>query len=411
MTHRSFPPFGLGIPAIIIASLVVLVGVALLWRGPGLASEADLVSARAALSAGELDAAQAAARRALAHDPTNVEALGLLAEVSLTQGDIEATRVLHAEAAHRSRRAVASHAWLASHLGAQGEVEEALVHIDVLLRSHINLREALYPVLRSLLKSPAGTQALAARLAEAPAWRPAFLSHLGREAADSQNLMALYAVLDASANPPTTSERQPLLQRLIVEGQYRQAWLLFVKTLDSSGVAELGNLFNGGFELDSSGLPFDWQFGAVAGAVIKQVHVVDDNGQRSRSLHIEFLNRRVAFDHVSQLLVLDPGEYRLEGRVHLESLANERGLQWVIHCAPAPRTELMRSERFNGTRAWGRFSTRFSVPDEGCAAQWLRLQIPARIASERHVSGRAWFDDLAIRRDTQGEVRGQSPAR
>lgn len=384
--------------SIAVAAVVLLAGAALLWRGPGLGAAAQLESARQALAAGQLEAAQAGARAALRRDPTRVEALVVLADVAVARGDTATALALHREAAGRSRRAAASHAWLAAHLGAQGDVEGALGHVDVLLRGHLNLREALYPALTSLLESPRGIRALAARLADAPAWRPGVLSHLGREAATSESLVALYGALDRSASPPTTAERQPLLQRLVAEGRYRQAWLLFVGTLDAAGLAELGNLFNGGFELDSSGLPFDWQFGRVAGAVIDQVEAIDDDGERSRRLRIEFANRRVPFNHVSQLLVLDPGAYRLQGRVRLEALANDRGLQWVIHCAPAPHTELYRSERLNGTRAWGRFGDDFTVPAEGCQAQWLRLQIPARIDSERQVSGRAWFDAMSIQR-------------
>ncbi|TXK65607.1 hypothetical protein [Alkalisalibacterium limincola] len=389
---------------VVVVGVALAVGVALLVRGPGLGSDAQVASARAALAAGQLDAAQAGARAALGQDPTSVDALVVLAEVAIARDDLEAAQALHGEAARRSQRAVTSHAWLASRLGGQGDVAGALHHVDVLLRGHFNLRDSLYPALAQLLDSAAGVEALAGRLAEAPAWRLGFLSHVGRDAdTRSEAVLALYSALEHTPNPPTLQERQPLLQRLVGEGRYRQAWLMFVATLDGPGIAELGNVFNGGFELDSSGLPFDWQFGRVAGAVIEQVQAVDDDGERSRRLRIEFLNRRVPFNHVGQLLLLDPGEYRLEGRVRLESLANPRGLQWVIHCAPAPGTELLRSERFSGTRAWGRFGEEFSVPAEGCEAQWLRLQIPARIDSERQVSGRAWFDAIAIHRAARAE--------
>lgn len=390
-------------PVVVIFVLMVLVGIALAWRGPGLGGTSALEQAREALAAGRLDHAHALAANVLSRDPTRADALEVLAEVAVARQDLASAEALHAQAAGRSRRAVASHAWLASHLGASGDVDGALAHVDLLLRSHLNLREALYPALAELLDTPGGIEALARRLGDGPAWRPALLRHLGREAAGSDALVALYARLDASPHPPTSTERQPLLQRLVAEGRYREAWLLFVNTLDAAALAQLGNLYNGSFELDSSGLPFDWQFGNVAGAIIEQVESIDDDGERGRRLRIEFRNRRVAFNHVSQLLVLDPGTYRLEGRVRLESLANERGLQWVIHCAPAPRTELLRSERFNGTRAWGRFGDEFSVPQEGCQAQWLRLQIPARIDSERQVSGRAWFDAMAIRRAQAGQ--------
>jgi hypothetical protein len=36
------------------------------------------------------------------------------------------------------------------------------------------------------------------------------------------------------------------------------------------------------------------------------------------------------------------------------------------------------------------------VPADDCGAQWLVLEIPARIAAERQLDGDAAFDDLQI---------------
>jgi hypothetical protein len=47
-------------------------------------------------------------------------------------------------------------------------------------------------------------------------------------------------------------------------------------------------------------------------------------------------------------------------------------------------------------RPWTDFAADFSVPAQGCAAQWLRLEIPARVGSETKLEGQVWYRDLRI---------------
>jgi hypothetical protein len=52
------------------------------------------------------------------------------------------------------------------------------------------------------------------------------------------------------------------------------------------------------------------------------------------------------------------------------------------------------------------------VPATDCAGQWLMLVSPARIAAEQRIGGRAWFDDLHVRRDdTAASMRGSESER
>jgi hypothetical protein len=104
----------------------------------------------------------------------------------------------------------------------------------------------------------------------------------------------------------------------------------------------------------------------------------------------------VPFSHVSQLLALAPGEYRLQGRVRVDSLRNERGLQWQVVCAHGDRQVLAATERVRGTELWQPFSVVVSVPEHECRAQWLQLILAARIPAEQHISGQVWYDDLRI---------------
>ena len=38
----------------------------------------------------------------------------------------------------------------------------------------------------------------------------------------------------------------------------------------------------------------------------------------------------------------------------------------------------------------------FTVPAEGCTAQWLQLELQARIPAETLARGTAWFDNIVV---------------
>jgi hypothetical protein len=160
----------------------------------------------------------------------------------------------------------------------------------------------------------------------------------------------------------------------------------------------LGYVNNGGFDYPPSGLPFDRVIENVRGA--RTEIVVDENS--NKVLRVEFHNTRVAFRHVSQLLLLQPGFYRLTGAAKSVDLRNDRGMQWTISCADGQ--QLVSTDRVAGTRPWSAFDVPFEVANrEGCRVQSIRLVLAARIPAEQEIGGEIWYDDLRI-------VRGETTA-
>jgi hypothetical protein len=56
---------------------------------------------------------------------------------------------------------------------------------------------------------------------------------------------------------------------------------------------------------------------------------------------------------------------------------------------------LLDGELLRGSSPWQRHEQSFSVP-AGCPAQWLQLELDARIPAEYYARGGAWFDDVDI---------------
>jgi hypothetical protein len=45
---------------------------------------------------------------------------------------------------------------------------------------------------------------------------------------------------------------------------------------------------------------------------------------------------------------------------------------------------------------WTDFTVKFQVPATDCGAQWVQLELPARIEPEQRIEGQVWYQDLRI---------------
>jgi hypothetical protein len=194
----------------------------------------------------------------------------------------------------------------------------------------------------------------------------------------------------------------PYLDRLIRDGRYdlaRQTWL---GTLPAALPANEARPFNGDFDLPIDGLPFNWRVTTIAGAEIDIVPSLA-NGQRP-ALRVQFSGRRVSFANVAQLLLLPPGSYTLAGKVKAEELDTVRGLWWRVFCADDAKNTLAHTELVSGSLPWTDFAVDFQVPDKNCRAQWLQLELPARIPSETRIEGQIWYQGLRISQKTASGI-------
>ena len=112
-----------------------------------------------------------------------------------------------------------------------------------------------------------------------------------------------------------------------------------------------------------------------------------------------FQVRAFDFANVKQLMLLPAGDYSFSGRVRTEELRTSRGLWWRIFCANNPAKSLANTELVSGTMPWTDFTVKFQVPAADCRAQWLQLELPARIDPELQIEGQVWYQRSANRSD------------
>jgi tetratricopeptide (TPR) repeat protein len=345
---------------------------------------------------GKLDSAREWAQRTLRSNPLNARALSLLGLIAERKGDQKAADALMRIAAARTWRIQTTDEWLLDRLSLRGDYADALPYADAILRVGMeDFHVELFPVLASFTVDPRAFEALTAFLATSPPWRAWFLSELSRRLANQTRLVQLYAALSKTGNPPTNDELQPYLDRLIKDENFDLAYQTWRATLPPPQQASIKTYpFNRDFEFPVDNLPFNWNLENVPGADIQVVPSVD--GDKKGALLVEFSGARVRSLKVGQLIMLPAGDYRFSGSVKTAELRTARGLWWHIVCATAAANTLANTELVSGTMPWTDFTVIFQVPAEDCTAQWLQLELPARIESESRIEGQVWYRNLHI---------------
>lgn len=332
-------------------------------------------------------------------DPLNPAPLRLLALGAEVQGDVARAEELMELAKKRSKRNARVQAWLAKRDLEKNDLNRAVENLDALVRVLPAAAEQVLPVLKMAVKIDGGRYALASVLRKDPPWRERYVNELARDFDDPSDLYRFFADLMTGPAPLRPRELRAYLDALIGKGEPQFAYALWLETLPKDRLLTLANVSDGDFDYESDGSPFDWGLGRVTGARTEVVTKVDGD----RSLKIEFFGARVAYRHVSQTLLLGPGNYRLSGERRAENLQNERGLQWTITCTGGEKRQLGETPLIRGTLPWGEFSAEFSVPeDDECRAQTLLLSLAARVATEQKVAGEVWFDKLRIEKAKSG---------
>lgn len=363
---------------------------ALQWRPEH--PEALVVRAEARLRAKDAATARAMASAGIEAAPLDgrgYRTLGMDAEAS---GDSARANKLYSVAAARGPRDLGTHAWLATQALQAGDFATALMHFDRMLRVQPEIAQKLSEVMIPVAMDRRARKPLVELLASSPPWRLDFTPLLIQRAPDRTALFLIVESLRREGGGLRDPELAVWLDRLIADHEWSRAYLIWAQSLGPEQSKEIGNVFNGRFEGEPSNRGFDWRIGQVAGARIFRSPV---NGTTGQALAVAFEDRRVPFDQVKQLLALPPGRYRFTGRVRLDDLRTERGLNWYLYCADSG-LPIIETAPLRGTYDWRPLEAAFEVPATGCAAQWLVLRLPWRIAAEQRIGGTAWFDDLKI---------------
>jgi hypothetical protein len=338
---------------------------------------------------------RAMAGAALLSDPFNARALRILGQLAdLSRDQAHAWELMQASARHSMNEGPAI-AWLVDKSFENKDYRTALQYTDVLLRARPQLISYVMPTLARIAEDEDASGELRKLLADNPPWRPQFFGALPNNVSDARTPLELLLAAKDSFSPPNADDLRGYLNFLIEHKFYALAYYAWLQFLPPEQLSSLGFLFNGGFETIPSGLPFDWAI-TPGNGVTMDIGPAPGGG---RALAIAFRQGRVDFRGISQLLVLAPGKYQFSGR-YTGEVMGQRGLKWRVTCAGG--AAIGESAIVAGRAStWKSIDFDFAVPDADCPAQYLRLDLDARMSSERFVSGTIWFGELHLARGAE----------
>lgn len=324
-----------------------------------------------------------AARRALATDPLDGRAYRILAELKPNAASQPDPALLALALAYAPRDAE-TRLYAARAAMASGDDAAAARHLDRFLRVAPLASEAMYPTLRSQLASASGLHALAAvtGITPAPPWRAGFMAYEAQAATSTVELNQWFGAVQAIA-PLSRTEVALWVQRLTDMGAYADASEAWQRYRPQAPGAPW--VFDPDFaHLDPIALPFEWT--ATTGPGVETEGVAGEGGAPG-ALRVTFTGSRANFPVIAQVLQL-PTEtpLRLTWDDALDDLQTPRGLHWTLRCAEGASDDLLRMPGVKGSHDWQRRSVDVRVPSP-CRAEWLRLELDARIPAESEAVG------------------------
>lgn len=334
------------------------------------------------------------AERALANEPLSARALRILGRLLLLVSDDQQAEAFMHAAARRSLFESDAVTWMMQKSYQDQNYHAAIGYADTLLRTRENVFDFVMPILGRMAENKAAAGELRQLLSVNTAWRQEFFRRLPGSISDARTPLGIFLSLKDTAAPPTNAELRDYLNFLVGRKLYELAYYTWLQFLPPERLSKVGNLFNGGFEVMPSGLPFDWVWDEKPGATIQIATRPDHEG--GRALYIEFGSGRVDFPRTNQLIMLPPGGYQFRGSYQAD-IISPRGLQWRITCAGGKEAPIGESSMVTRRGlAWQDFEFSFTVPKADCPAQYVTLVSGARSASEQFISGTIWYDDLKI---------------
>jgi O-antigen ligase len=152
-------------------------------------------------------------------------------------------------------------------------------------------------------------------------------------------------------------------------------------------------VFNGGFEFDPKGSPFDWRLAGSAGVAPGfETNVHHANG---RSLRLRFDGTANPADlGVDQLVYLPAGQYELSAWSKADGVTTDQGV--FVKLTGAGRD--VSTEPVRGTTDWREAVQPFTMAAGGLVR--LHVERNRSLKFDNLVSGTVWLDDIAIRPST-----------
>jgi hypothetical protein len=277
------------------------------------------------------------------------------------RGNLLGARRTFAYGQRLSRRDLRAQLWAIEDAVSRNDIPGALRQYDAALRTSRTAPDMLFPVLASAITDAPIRATLARTLRDRPSWGDSFVFFAAARGPDPRATAEFYRRLRQAGVAVTPGAQAVLLQRLVANGEWSEAWEYYTATHPG---ADRRVSRDPNFSAPGPPSPFDWTLGDDAG-ITTSIQSGDKGG-----IFDFAAPPGIGGVLLKQTQMLPPGEYRIVGRSAGVEQPESSRPYWVLNCLNG--RELGRVPLPNSTQANGLFSGRFRVP-AGCSAQILWL--------------------------------------
>jgi hypothetical protein len=289
----------------------------------------------------------AAAKAPLSPEPFLVR--GVQAQ---TSGNGDAAKQAFIAAQWRDPRSLPAAYFLADYYFHTGHALEGLEQTTLLARLSPGGATAVAPFVAAYAQNRANWPQMRALFAKQEGLEDQVLVVLARNPGNAE---AILAVADAQHRKPDSPWLGVLLQSLVADGDYARARAIWSSI--GGGRADGQLLYDASFSSPAAPPPFNWLLTTSTVGLAER--------QTGNRLHVIFYGNE---DGVlaSQLLLLQPGTYRLQMQV-VGAPVHPESFRWSVRCDRSQEPVAMADVSQAATRGLS-----FQVP-ANCPAQWLEL--------------------------------------
>lgn len=295
--------------------------------------------------------------------------------VGATRGadGVQNARALNALALQRDPRLRPAWAWRVADRAKANDVSattSALIRLAVLSPD----AGPVWSMIAQLSADPAARKEIKAEIKRGAPWRDGYLATLSASAVDRAIVFEMlesagkHAPVTNVAPPPgTPDDRRAFLAQMITQRDYQRAYLAWVQWLPTASQAAVGHVFDGDFKGAAALPPFTWELADGAGGTA----AIDP----ASGLSIDYSGSDGAI-LAKQMVLLQPGRYRLVTQAKFEPVSNENGaapLSWTLTCVTEGTVLNELAVPFDGNTKRVA-SAPFEIP-AGCDAQSLSLKV------------------------------------
>jgi hypothetical protein len=306
------------------------------------------------------------ARSALIRDGTIAPAMRTLGLAADLNGNRAKAAALFSYAAITSSRDLPAQLWLIQQAVDKDDSAGALDHFDIALRSSHRSATLLFPILVGATEDDRLLKPISDVLSRRPWWGNGYLVNLVTNGKAIANIVGLFGNLNKQGTPVSVEAATLLVNRLVREGRFGDAWAIHKRMFPNT---QIGVLQNSKFENDPAPTAFDWTLSDKPDLLGERTS--GSNGSIALSFHAASgFGGTVA----RQLVILSPGKYRISGISKNAVPGKISPVGFTVSCADTATGGygVLSAESQND-----RTEVSFSVPTKNCNAVWIDLRVTA----------------------------------